>query len=138
MQTTLINFCVACVMGGAGLFAGVGGAEIFQGIIDEPKPYGLQLVSLEYENGEFKQLVAPINAPVVEAKWAAQIVRNGRPLCGGGGVAPYNGEPKVMTPSAWTGDDCPPLISGDKATGSWTYENVDSRNIVLSGEVIIP
>ena len=138
MQGTLLNVGIASVMGVSSFMIGVGGTEIFQGIIDDPKPYGLQLVSLEYENGEFKQLVAPINAPVVEAKWAAQIVRNGRPLCGGGGVAPYNGEPKVMTPSAWTGDDCPPLISGDKATGSWTYENVDNRNIVLSGEVIIP
>ena len=137
MNTTFINASVVCCSLLGGLLAGVGGTDIVQNIISEPKPYGLQLVELDYKDGDFEQLVVPINTDVVRAKWAAQIIRNGRPICGGGGTAPYTGEKKYMDANTWTDDECPTLIAGDRAIASWTYENVDGKNITISGEVVI-
>jgi hypothetical protein len=137
MNNTLIVAAASCTITFGSFFAGIGAYEVGEDFINEPSPYGLQLVSLEYREGNFHQKVVPINAKVVRAKWAAKISRNGTHLCSGGSEAPYDGKSLSMTASQWTGDDCPALKTGDVAFASWTYENVDGKNITISGEIVI-
>lgn len=137
MQNTMIYVVAACCTGAVSFLAGAGGADIISDFHKNPEPYGLQLVSLDYKDGEFHQIVAPINTDIVQADWSAQILRGDIPLCGDGGRAPYDGEPKRMDPDSWTGDTCPPLKHGDRAIATWTYKNVNGNIVTISGKVKI-
>lgn len=137
MNNTLIVCGASCAIALGSFFAGLGAYDIGDSLIGEPEPYGLQLASLEYKEGKFHQKITPINAKVVRADWAAKITRDGKHLCSGGATAPYEGKMLSMTPSQWTGDNCPSLKKGDVAFASWTYENVNGKNITIYAEIII-
>lgn len=137
MNNTLIIAGCSGAITMASFMLGVGSYEVVDAFVHDPKPYGMQVVSLDYNAGMFHQLVRPINADAVRAEWAAKITRNGVHLCSGGSVSLYTGTSISMTPSQWTGDECPVLQAGDSAFASWTYENVDGKNITISSEVII-
>jgi len=103
-----------------------------------PDPVRMELVTLEYRNGEFYQEHSVTGAETVRADWAAKIVRDGHFLCVGGGTSLYkNGGSPRMDPSYWTGDECPDLQPGDLASATWEY--VDEQNIRrrIGAEIVI-
>lgn len=127
----------ACCVGVISLFAGAGGYDAAKNVFSDPKPYGLQFVSLEYRDGRFTQDIRVLNADAVRAEWAAKIMRGTDILCAGGGTSTYQGKLVTMAPDVWVGDNCPPLEAGDMAFASWTYENVNGKNVTISGELEI-
>lgn len=107
-----------------------GGLLSASGIKDLRRPdhVRMELVTLEYNDGDFYQEHLVTGAETVRADWAAKIVRDGQFLCVGGGTSFYkNGGSPKMDPSYWTGDKCPDLEPGDLASVTWEY--VDEQNI---------
>lgn len=135
MQTTTINLTVASIAAVTSFFTGVGGVEVADRLLSQPKPFGLHLVNLEYQSGFVKQNIQPINSEAVRAEWAAKFTRSGRVLCAGGGASNYDGTVHEFTPSEWTGQDCPVLQAGDIGSASWTYKDVNGNLITISGKV---
>lgn len=100
----------------------------------------LTIRELKYENGFFHQLVVPEQAPVLMAQWTGSITSEDHMfVCGGGGIAPYGQkiDPLKMTPTQWTGDDCPPLSEGGRynATASWEWKSPDGSIERMSASI---
>lgn len=140
-QEQLIVSAAVGIIGLGGFLAGVGGTETVQEIINDPEPYGLEVMSLEYKNGKFHQLVIPVNADVVPARWTARITRGNEIICSGGDDAPYDGdkysEPAIMTPAIWTGQIGCKVELGDVALATWTYKNINGHYVTLSSQFTI-
>ena len=117
--------------------AGVGVTDVTKSVLLKPKEYGAQFVFLKFENGRFHQHIKPINISELRMEWAAKISRNGEIICSGGDVSVYTDQVAIMNPNIWTDDDCPPLQSGDVATASWTYKNVDNHNVTFGVEIVL-
>lgn len=97
-----------------------------------PQPVRMDLEFLRFENGHFYQHIVVSGADAITGEWSARIWRDDghhrQLLCSGGGHFPYDGSPsRAMTPSYWTGDDCPDLKPGDHALAAWEY--TDERGI---------
>ncbi len=104
----------------------------------EAQPLALVLGKLVYENGEITQQIHVQGADVIKAAWAAKIERGGVAICGGGGEWPYTGGIGVLTPSDWTGDDCPELLSGDIGIAVWSWIDSDGTKKSIVGELMVP
>jgi hypothetical protein len=104
-----------------------------------PDPVAMRLEHLRYENGQFVQSHVITGVDVISASCTAQITRGSRPLCQGGGVAPYESGslPKIMSPSEWTGDTCPAILPGDSAAASWEWLGSDNTRYRISGVVVV-
>ena len=102
-----------------------------------PDPVSMHLEYLRFQDGRFVQSHIISGVDVLSASWTAQITRGSRPLCQGGGVAPYEGGAKElsMTPSEWTGDQCPPLMLGDIGAASWEWLGADNTRYRIAGIV---
>ena len=137
MNTTMIGVAAGASSLFISFFTTVGINDALKKYVYATDSYSLEFVSLEYDGNNFIQNVQPRGATVVRGKWAAKITRDGEWLCGGGGIAPYEGKVLKMTPTVWAGSDCPELMSGDIAKASWTYEDVNNRNVTISTELII-
>lgn len=140
MQNTII----AAAAGGlavVGLNFGIGAVSIFEAVTSKPQPYAMQLKALHFNGGEIGQNIIVTGNQRVPAQWTAQITRNGKMICAGSGHFAY--EPrdgtkvKWLTPSEWTGDECPPLQDGDVASAVWQYRNVYGFAERTSGELTI-
>lgn len=129
-------------------FHGVVGASIiassiwvgghFIGEATKVQPVGMALVSLDYEDGVISQVHEIHGTDVLIADWAASINRSGRHLCSGGSSAPYKSfNKKSMTPSEWTGQDCPKLQVGDELTAAWQWDGSDKIVRRISGKLTL-
>ena len=82
---------------------------------------------LLFKDGMIHQYLT-INSPFpVTGTWAAEFVRQGKIICRGSGIAPYEpratGEARRFTPDEWTHDTCPAIRPGDQAIATWTWRN---------------
>jgi len=138
MQTNLIVAAAVLGLSFVGLNLGVGVQKTATKISSPPPPISMKLQSLEYSEGMFGQAFE-VEGGIIQADWAAEIVRDNISLCSGGGKAPYEGrsELEYYTPDKWTGDTCPALQSGDVARAVWTYRTVDGLFVSISGEITI-
>lgn len=119
----------------AGVFWGIGHVV---GNATAVEPVSLSLISLEYRDGKFTQRHKVTGTDILDANWTAQITRGDKPLCGGGGKAPYGGvSGMAMTPDEWTGDVCPEVLPGDRAVVVWSWVGSDDVRRRISGELII-
>tara|TARA_R110002126_G_scaffold290704_4_gene448308 strand:+ start:12987 stop:13490 length:504 start_codon:yes stop_codon:yes gene_type:complete len=111
-------------------------------LLDDPRFYRsdvpvvhLEVVSLEFFDGLFHQLVVPVGGDLVQARWTASIWRNQDFICGYFGWAPYRPKaiPSRFTPDNWTGDDCGALVVGQRyrAVASWTYVGADRETYTV-------
>ncbi len=109
--------------------------------LDEVVPDGptrVALKGLSYENGLFTQEHLISGSGALSMDWTAEINRENRQLCSGGGTAPYSNEnPKSFTADDWTGDVCPELQTGDEAFAVWEYFDDEGTRVRVSGLVII-
>ena len=120
-----------------GIIALASGTEIWSSF--QAPPAGMRLLRLEYINGQFVQQHEVFGVDVIDARWSAQILRDGVPLCGGAGDAPYDGgRAKRMVPDIWAGDDCPDLKPGDVALATWRWVDESGTVRRISGEITIP
>lgn len=85
----------------------------------------LEVVTLEFLNGLFHQLVVPMSGDVRQARWTASIWLDGKFVCGGSGTGTYikRTEPVKFTPNDWTDDDCSRMEPGAEyvAVAAWEY-----------------
>ncbi len=100
-------------------------------------PVALVLAELRYDDGMIRQRLDVQGTDVLKAEWAAKIEREGRAICGGGGAWAYTGGEGVLSPSDWTGDDCPELEAGDVGVAVWSWIDSDGTKKSISGEVVI-
>ena len=92
----------------------------------------LSVVSLEYDDGVFDQLLEVRGADSLQATWSVEISRNGEYLCGGGGRGVYQNKRQRMTVRDWAGSDvCGDLRSGDRAHATWEWvdDDLDLRSV---------
>lgn len=134
MKLAIGIFAALCL----GLFLAIQGAiEVVSDQVADPPPVTLSVERLEYRDGKFRQHIQPIGGDVITGRWSAKITRGTRHLCGGGGTAPYDGKPYEFDPDQWTGDQCPPLRTGDRATGVWEWVGHDGLTRRISAVVVI-
>ena len=136
MQNTVFLGGVTLASSLIGMVVGVGSFEVFDAVA-LPQERRLILEHLSYENGLITQRHRVEGSAIIQATWAAEIVRGKQQLCSGGDRAPYEGGQKSFTPSAWTGDDCPDLLPGDIARASWEYKTTEGYLVSISGQIII-
>ena len=123
-----VNTLNAAIIGAGALIATAMGWSGIKDLRAAPEPAGMRLIELRYEDGLFYQEHLVYGAETIRAEWAAKIVRGDRFLCVGGGTSAYeNGGSPLMTPSYWTGGECPEVQPGDIATATWEY--VDENNV---------
>ncbi len=119
------------------MFGNFTGSNVAQLI--KPEPVGLEVVKVDVIDGEFHQTVVPFGVDNLNAQWTAQIVRDGRWVCGGGDLAVYKkaNAPLVMTPDVWAGSDCPDLAVGDVAFANWEWFDRDGTRKSVSARIEI-
>lgn len=140
MQSTIVGMA-STGLALFGLSFGIGAATIWEAVTNEPAEYSMTLKELHFDGERIGQNIIVNSKHPVPATWTAQIMRNGKQICAGSGK--FNYEPrdgtvvKWMTPSEWTGDQCPPVQPGDLARATWKYQNVHGFTAITSGDLII-
>jgi hypothetical protein len=123
-----------------GCMLGLSGFEIAHDL--RPQQVSMSVKHLRYVDGNFEQWLEVEGGPV-QADWAAQITRvaddgHERFLCVGGDRSLYNGEPSPrMSPSFWTGGECPEIQDGDRASASWEYQDTDGVIHRISASIVL-
>lgn len=107
------------------------------GDVMRDKPAGLRLLEIGYEDGVVFQHHEVFGRDAIIGQWAAKITRDGLIVCSGAGGSTYRGKRVAMTPTVWTGDDCPPLKPGDVAEASWEWTGNDGVRQSISAEFMI-
>lgn len=106
-----------------------------------PSSQALILKELSFEDGHFSQLVKSADGSPMAGRWTAEISRTvdgvTDQLCAGSGAGIYSGTRDTYTPSEWTGDDCPPLLPGDRGEASWQFVNEAGLTQSIGAYVVI-
>ena len=136
---------------GFGAVAGRTGVDIAVG---PPSPVpadfrGMVVQELGYnhETGEIFQNVHSLTNHSIRADWSAKIIRNGKPICVGGGTAPYaaaqNAIKTYYKPIDWAGQtpgqQCPDALkSGDVLLANWEHKDGNGLTRSVSKRIIVP
>lgn len=137
MTGPMASLGVFALIAGIIFSVGQGLIEVGKDALSGPEAVSLTVERFDYVDGHFYQHIAPHGREVVIAKWAAQILRDNKPICEGSGTAPYAGSTKKMTPDYWTYSTCPPLEPGDVAIASWQWTNEKSLTLSTSARLVI-
>jgi len=130
------NIAVGSLMTGALFTFIVGAVEIGSNVV-ETEPVAMRLAALEYDGALIHQHVKITGRDSIRGEWAATIMRGYRRLCGGGGISNYRGMKMTLTPSEWTGSECPDIEAGDVASASWQWTDADGLVRGISGAITI-
>jgi hypothetical protein len=123
-----------------GLVLAWSGVKVYDHAIEAftTKPIGAVVVDLHFDGMFVHQHIEPQGVPVLSMGWAAKISRGDKPLCSGGGRAPYDGKPDKYTPTEWAGSECPPLLAGDRGVAVWTFIDANGNPASISRSFTVP
>ena len=128
---------VTAAVGVALFLLAQGAIEVANDLIYD-EPVSMRLVSLEYDNGNVRQMIEVTGRDAIRGEWAAKVIRGDEFLCSGGGKSAYVNKPVKMPVNKWVGSDCPSLKPGDVLHGAWQWTDGDGITRGISGELVLP